>query len=77
MSYLLGQMDATRIIGEAIHATGEKALTQTNAYDAGLLLMMLGKSFITAAEVMDAKIRAECSKDGIAPNQPRTGPGNN
>jgi len=74
MSYLLGQMEATRIIGEAIHATGEKALTQTNAYDAGLLLMMLGKSFITAAGVMEAKIRAEACSDGIAPDQPRGGP---
>ncbi|MET0374010.1 MAG: hypothetical protein ABW128_07100 [Rhizorhabdus sp.] len=74
MSYLLGQMDATRIIGESIHATGEKAVTQTNAYDAGLLLMMLGKSFITAADVMEAKIRSAACADGIAPDQPREGP---
>lgn len=62
MSYLLGQMEATRIIGQAIHATGEKLVTSTSEYDQGQLLLMLGASFIRAADVMEKKIRDEAGR---------------
>ncbi len=75
MSYLLGQMEATRIIGQAIHKTGEELITKTSAYDHGVLLSMLGASFIRAANTMEEKIRADTCRDGLAPDQPREGPG--
>jgi len=88
MSYLLGQMDATRIIGESISKTAEKMQekcddvamgsgirSEGHPYDvARFMLEHLGKSLVIAAELMEAKIRAEACADGIAPDQPRGGP---
>ena len=55
MSYLLGQMEATRIIGESIHETGKKVILSDS--DAGNLLLFLGASFVRAADRMQERMR--------------------
>lgn len=80
MSYLLGQMDATRIIGEALLNRAEK-IAEGSAMEGsdhgaatGYMLFQLGVAMTEAAEMMDEMIRKSACSDGIDPAAPRTGP---
>ena len=60
MSYLLGQMEATRIIGESIVETGHRIIQEGRVTrDVGIVAIEVGKGLLAAAAVMEAKMREQ------------------
>ena len=63
MSYLLGQMEATRIIGEAVMETGQRIIQEGRVTrDVGIVAIEIGQGLIMAADRMQQKMRDQAGE---------------